>query len=399
MARVVISDGSSSRTVELTDAITVAGRAPENKIVIDDKQSSRRHFQIEKTELGFKVVDLESRNGTRVNDRQVNQALLRPGDRIQIGKHALTFEDPNFREPPADVAARMVPPTAAGRVETPSAAPDSPALPVATEVPKSAPVTAPPPPDSDYRTKRNRSGHTTAVQKNVQVQLKEEQKTLTMVAVGAGVFIFVILLLIFIPSGSGGSESAGSKAAPKAGPSISDEARLEREAHEFEELSNFCDRNKNTPTAYNEIVTRVDQFEQKNPRAAGLAKAREYKSAALNGLKTSRNAEYTEAEKQAQEDLKKNDFAGGLKKIGTLLAKYKTDADIHERLINLKEQAVEEAWKYFQDKNKEADAMKFSRKDEAREAYQALLKVMGNGTVPELDAYCKIVRVSLEGLQ
>src|SRR5579862_923488 len=139
MARLVISDGSSSRTVEL-EAITVAGRAPENKIVIDDKQASRRHFQIDRVEFGFKLVDLESRNGTRVNDRSVNQALLRPGDRIQIGKHTLTFEDPSFREPPAEVAARLGPPPGpAGRVEAPSSSPDSssdrPAsLPVAQEV-------------------------------------------------------------------------------------------------------------------------------------------------------------------------------------------------------------------------------------------------------------------------
>src|SRR3954467_4981887 len=129
MARLVIFDGSSTKTVDLTDTISVAGRAPENRIVIDDKQSSRRHFQIEKVDIGFKLVDLESRNGTRVNDRSVNQALLRPGDRIQIGKHVLTFEDPNFKEPPGDVAARLVPPPAAARVDAPSSGPDGATLP------------------------------------------------------------------------------------------------------------------------------------------------------------------------------------------------------------------------------------------------------------------------------
>jgi hypothetical protein len=43
--------------------------------------------------------------------------------------------------------------------------------------------------------------------------------------------------------------------------------------------------------------------------------------------------------------------------------------------------------------------MKTSRKDEAREAWQSILKVMGSGAVPELDDYCKIARLSLEGLQ
>ena len=99
MARILISDGGSRREVELADPITIAGRSSDNRIHIDDKQASRRHCQIEKIEFGYKLVDLESRNGTRVNDRVVNQALLRPGDRITIGKHTLTFEDANFREP------------------------------------------------------------------------------------------------------------------------------------------------------------------------------------------------------------------------------------------------------------------------------------------------------------
>jgi pSer/pThr/pTyr-binding forkhead associated (FHA) protein len=397
MARLVISDGTTSRTVELTDATTVAGRAPENKVVIDDKQSSRRHFTIEKIEFGFKLVDLESRNGTRVNDRQVNQMLLRPGDRIQIGKHTLTFEDPNFREPPADVAARLAPP--------PAAAPEGPSdrspLPVATEAPRPVPVavTPAPPPESDYRKKRNPSGHTTAVQKNAHIQLKEEQKTLTMVAVGAGVFIFVVLLLIFIPSHPS-TESVASKGGPaKPVSGISDQERAEKEAHDFEELSNYCERNKNTATAFTEIIKRVDEFEKGHPRSPNGAKARDYRSAAVNGIKTSRNAEFTQAERLAQEDLKKNDFGNALKKVRDLLAKYKTDADVHERLSKLKDQAVDEAKSYFRAKTQEADAMKFSRKDEAREAYQSLLKLMGNGLVPELDDYCKICRLSIEGLQ
>src|SRR6185503_478551 len=179
MARLVISDGSTTKNVELTDASTVAGRAPENKIVIDDKQASRRHFTIDRIEYGFKLVDLESRNGTRVNDRQGNQMLLRPGDKIQIGKHTLTFEDPNFKEPPPEVAAKLAP--------SPAAPASHGGLPVATEAPKPVVLTPPAPapaPEIDYRAKRNRSGHTTAVQKNVQVQLQEESKTLTMVAIG-----------------------------------------------------------------------------------------------------------------------------------------------------------------------------------------------------------------------
>jgi len=398
MARLLISDGDSSRTVELTDASTVAGRAPENKIVIDDKQASRRHFSIDKIEYGFKIVDLESRNGTRVNDRQVNQQLLRPGDKIVIGKHTLTFEDPSFKEPPPEVAAKLAPPPSgpAPKVEV---AAGNPPLPVATEAPKPPPA-APAPPVEDYRSKRNRSGHTTAVQKHqVHVQLQEEKKTLTMVAVGAGVFVFVILILIFIPSGGGSTDANPSKPGGKLAPSMAEQLSAEKEAHDFEELTGYYEKNKNTSTAFNEIIKKVDDFEKAHPRSPNGAKAREYRAAAQNGIKTSRNAAFTEAERAAQEDFRKNEFGNGMKKVRELLQKYKTDADIYERLSKLKDQAIEDGKTYFKTKLTEAESMKFSRKDEAREAFQSLLKTFGSGLVPEFDAYCQICRVSLEGLQ
>src|ERR1043166_7169588 len=112
MARVIVSDGTTRREIELTDPTTIVGRSSDNKIHIDDKQASCKHCQLEKTDFGTKLVDLESRNGTRVNDRVVNQALLRPGDKISIGKFTITFEDPNFKEPPPEVAARFAPPPA-----------------------------------------------------------------------------------------------------------------------------------------------------------------------------------------------------------------------------------------------------------------------------------------------
>jgi hypothetical protein len=189
---------------------------------------------------------------------------------------------------------------------------------------------------------------------------------------------------------------------PKAtgkGPSVADVALAEIEAHEFEELSSYCERNRNIPASYNEIIKRVEQFEVKHPRNLNQAKLKDYRAGAMNGLKTSRNAEFSEAEKQAAEDLRKNDFGTGMKKIRDLLGKYKADADIHERLVLLKEQAVEDAKKYFQTKSLEAETLRSSRKEEAREIYQALIKAMGGGSVPEFDDYCKIARSTLEGLQ
>src|SRR5262245_25638031 len=112
MARVIVKEPGGERGYELKDGTTSFGRAPENDVKIADKEFSRRHFQIEKFDGGYKLVDLESRNGSRVNGRTVNQHLLRPGDKIEIGECTIVFEDPNFREPSAAVAASFKPPTA-----------------------------------------------------------------------------------------------------------------------------------------------------------------------------------------------------------------------------------------------------------------------------------------------
>ena len=46
--------------------------------------------------------DLQSSNGTFVNDKQVTQAVLTPGDRLQFGDVALTYQPPAGPGPPAE---------------------------------------------------------------------------------------------------------------------------------------------------------------------------------------------------------------------------------------------------------------------------------------------------------
>jgi pSer/pThr/pTyr-binding forkhead associated (FHA) protein len=53
--------------------------------VIDDRWVSRRHCEIVKLDHAVAIRDLGSRHGTLVNDRKVDYAELRPGDKLQIG--------------------------------------------------------------------------------------------------------------------------------------------------------------------------------------------------------------------------------------------------------------------------------------------------------------------------
>ncbi len=70
---------------------THVGRHPESDIFLDDITVSRRHAEIRRADGGFTLQDVGSLNGTYVNRERVEDAELRSGDEIQIGKFKLVF--------------------------------------------------------------------------------------------------------------------------------------------------------------------------------------------------------------------------------------------------------------------------------------------------------------------
>lgn len=70
------------------------GRAPENDLVLDDDQISRRHAFVQaQGETEFWLVDLGSSNGTYVNGRRIAQPVeLKKGDVITMGGSRLVFQ-------------------------------------------------------------------------------------------------------------------------------------------------------------------------------------------------------------------------------------------------------------------------------------------------------------------
>jgi hypothetical protein len=69
------------------------GRSREADIVIDDSNVSRRHAELSPGPSGWRIQDLGSTNGVRVNGRQVDGPHpLESGDRIELGTVGVTFE-------------------------------------------------------------------------------------------------------------------------------------------------------------------------------------------------------------------------------------------------------------------------------------------------------------------
>ena len=72
------------------DHITM-GRNPDNDVTIDNLAVSSHHARIDKTDAEFILTDLQSTNGTFVNNKRIVSHRLRHKDHIRIGKHILVF--------------------------------------------------------------------------------------------------------------------------------------------------------------------------------------------------------------------------------------------------------------------------------------------------------------------
>ncbi|MDO4574530.1 MAG: ATP-binding protein [Planctomycetia bacterium] len=90
--------------VVLTRREMTIGRDPNCEICIPDTEISRNHAKIRHGSPDhadeYMIFDLDSLNGTFVNDQQVSEYTLQAGDRIQVGGTILEFSLAEPTEPP-----------------------------------------------------------------------------------------------------------------------------------------------------------------------------------------------------------------------------------------------------------------------------------------------------------
>lgn len=90
----LLIDHQTGRTYNATAPATLLGRErSQGGIVIHDPNVSRRHAEITYDGRDWRITDLNSTNGTLVNDVDVDSCILRDGDLITVGLTNLEFRE------------------------------------------------------------------------------------------------------------------------------------------------------------------------------------------------------------------------------------------------------------------------------------------------------------------
>lgn len=100
-ARLLIDGNQKSLTIPRIRL----GRYPNNEIAIDNSTVSAYHAEVVQRPDGrHEIVDLESRNGTRVNGAIVRSQVLKDGDLITLGGASMHYLAPSLSDPQVALA-------------------------------------------------------------------------------------------------------------------------------------------------------------------------------------------------------------------------------------------------------------------------------------------------------
>ena len=88
------------------------GRKINNDIIIENLAVSGHHAKIDSVGDEFVLIDLQSKNGSFVNEKLVSSHWLKPEDIISIGKHSLVFsyseEEASLDEATDEIESTMI---------------------------------------------------------------------------------------------------------------------------------------------------------------------------------------------------------------------------------------------------------------------------------------------------
>ena len=92
MAKIIVSlDDNLIKIVPLNKDRMTLGRRPYNDIVVDNLAVSGEHAALQVIGHDYFIEDLNSTNGTYINEQKIKRQILKNGDTIEIGKYAIKY--------------------------------------------------------------------------------------------------------------------------------------------------------------------------------------------------------------------------------------------------------------------------------------------------------------------
>ncbi len=89
---IVTRGGTAGARFALAEDEVTIGRHPESSIFLDDVTVSRRHASVTRDSSGqYTLHDADSLNGTYLDGERIEDAPLREGAQVQVGRFRLVF--------------------------------------------------------------------------------------------------------------------------------------------------------------------------------------------------------------------------------------------------------------------------------------------------------------------
>ena len=91
--RLAVTGGpdTGKEVVSDKERLRVGAHSTNDLVLVEDRTASRHHFEIQYTERGYLVIDLNSTNGTWLDGRRIERAYLSQGSQIRAGQTTLSF--------------------------------------------------------------------------------------------------------------------------------------------------------------------------------------------------------------------------------------------------------------------------------------------------------------------
>ena len=89
---VILNQGMTGRTHELTVDRTTIGRVDDNTFHIQDASISSHHCEVHLRGAEILIRDLNSTNGTFINNEKISEAVLKPGQTLRLGQVELKLD-------------------------------------------------------------------------------------------------------------------------------------------------------------------------------------------------------------------------------------------------------------------------------------------------------------------